>query len=849
MKRAGVVFLLGLGYAACAAEQTWMGGTGNWSDALWNDSALWVDGNSAVFGKVDQSSGTITLSTSNTVANLSFTTNGYRIVQGASNGSLTYNATTVSVVEGATARIDVPIYGETGFVKTGKGQLWLTATNAYRGITVVEEGTLRLWLDYGLGAQWSDAHRTVVKRGATLNMSTQVGSAYRGETLWVEGDGVDGLGAVVNNAAGAQFDNNSPGWGAVTLTGDASFGGSNRMDFAGSVAGNGYTLTKRGTFQLATSAIISNCNIVVVDGTLTVMGPNSLGTPGSFGVTFIRSNATLNAWGSQSSARRIYFETGNFQEGQEGMTFTLAGHVTVSNRLTCNAGGTKRSVNFSGRIDGPGALFVTASSPVLITGTNLLDGVLSINTACSLYLGRTNVTTATALTQSVVTNNGFLYIDNTAPFSSASFITGSGGTIHQRYTNAVTYAGTATNLGYWHLNGGTLTLTNTAKVWLNNLMNVGSRLGTIYPGNEILSPYATLNIADNAWLSIPGLNMGEGSNIVGTVIQGIVNQTGGLVELRTSSGEDTAMRIGHWPNSDCVYTLRGGILRSLRDQSVMTLATDGKGWFKQTGGQVYTTGFIVNYRGTGADYGRLTLEGGEMNIGTTNPVVAAITNGIWVDNKGPYLVELGGQGATLRAQTNMWSNLHATLFGTNEQAIHFDTQAYTLSLSGNWSGTGGFIKIGTGTLLYGGTNTATGAGYIQAGTLALQSNAVMQTTDLILSQTGTIDLGGVARTLGSVRGAGHVTNGTFSGKIIIDCPAEGPTPLLTFDSAINLAQTVFSGDFSALDTTRKYIFATCTGAIYGTLVQPQIPSGWRVCLDAATRQLYLAYPGTTLLLK
>ncbi len=849
MWKLGVVLSLGLQFVSYAAEQTWMGGSGSWGDALWDDGAVWANNNTAFFGKAGEPSGIISLSTSNTVAKLFFTTNGYRIVQDTAAGSLTYNATTVSVTEGAVARIDVPVYGETGFVKIGKGQLWLTATNAYRGITVVEEGTLRLWMDYGLGAQWSDAHRTVVKRGATLNMSTQVGASYRNESLWVEGDGVDGLGAVVNNAAGAQFDNNSPGWGAVTLTGDASFGGSNRMDFAGNVAGNGYTLTKRGSFQLATSAIISNCNILVIEGTLTAMGTNALGTPSSFGATFIRSNATLNAWGTQSIARRIYFEIGNFQEGQEGMMFTLAGHVTVSNRLTCNAGGSKRSVNLAGRIDGPGALFVTASSPVLITGTNLMDGVLSINTACSLYLGKTNATTPTALTQSVVTNNGFLYIDNTMPFSSTSFITGSGGAIHQRYTNAVTYAGTATNLGYWHLNGGTLTLTNTAKVWLNNLMNIGSRLGTIYPGNEILSPYATLNITDTAWLSVPGINMGEGSNIVGTVIQGIVNQTGGLVELRTSSGEDTAMRIGHWPNSDCVYTLSGGTLRSLRDQSVMTLATDGKGWFKQTGGQVYTTGFIVNYRGTGADYGRLTLEGGEMNIGSTNPVVGVTTNGIWVDNKGPYLVELGGQGATLRAQTNMWSNLHTTLFGTNEQAIHFDTQTYTMSLSGNWSGTGGFTKIGSGVLLYGGTNTATGAGHIQAGTLVLQSNAVMQTTDLILSQTGTIDLGGTARILGSVRGAGHVVNGTFSGKIIIDCLAEGPTPLLTFDSAINLTQTVFAGDFSALDTTRKYIFATCTGAIYGTLIQPQMPSGWRVCLSESTHQLYLAYPGTTVLLK
>ena len=140
MWKLGVVLSLGLQFVSYAAEQTWMGGSGSWGDALWDDGAVWINNSTALFSKAGEPSGTISLSTSNTIANLSFTTNGYRIVQDTAAGSLTYNATTVSVTEGAVARIDVPVYGETGFVKIGKGQLWLTATNAYRGITVVEEG-------------------------------------------------------------------------------------------------------------------------------------------------------------------------------------------------------------------------------------------------------------------------------------------------------------------------------------------------------------------------------------------------------------------------------------------------------------------------------------------------------------------------------------------------------------------------------------------------------------------------------------------------------------------------------------------------------------------------------------
>ena len=77
-------------------------------------------------------------------------------------------------------------------------------------------------------------------------------SPVYGRHFYIEGDGPDGSGAVVNTISGARY--GACHFGLVTLTGDATIGGSSRIDFRGNgpgVEGQDYALTIKNTDVVA----------------------------------------------------------------------------------------------------------------------------------------------------------------------------------------------------------------------------------------------------------------------------------------------------------------------------------------------------------------------------------------------------------------------------------------------------------------------------------------------------------------------------------------------------------------------------------------------------------------------
>ena len=102
-----------------------------------------------------------------------------------------------------------------------------------------------------------------------INFGTNASSPTRERTFYIEGDGPDGSGAIVNTSSGRNIGKH---FNHVIMTGDATIGGSSRIDFRGNnlgIDGSGHTLTIKNTGMLAFcegTAYLHCGNVIVTDG-------------------------------------------------------------------------------------------------------------------------------------------------------------------------------------------------------------------------------------------------------------------------------------------------------------------------------------------------------------------------------------------------------------------------------------------------------------------------------------------------------------------------------------------------------------------------------------------------------
>jgi outer membrane autotransporter protein len=134
-------------------------------------------------------------------------------------------------------------------------------------------------------------------------------------------------------------------------------------------------------------------------------------------------------------------------------------------------------------------------------------------------------------------------------------------------------------------------------------------------------------------------------------------------------------------------------------------------------------------------------------------------------------------GTTLQAAANGLTLANTlTLNGIDT----IDTQANAMALSGSIGGTGGLAKIGTGTLKVSGANTYSGATTVTAGTL--QAGAANTFSAASAFTVGAfLDVNGFNQTIGSLAGAGTVTN---SGAGAATLTVGGNNTSTTFSGAL-----------------------------------------------------------------
>jgi autotransporter-associated beta strand protein len=799
-----------------SADNTWSTNAANWDAG----AAVWANGNSALFtGGAGLLSGeTVDLAATVTVANVTFQTNGYVIADVNNDGSLSLvGAPSVFTVSGpgSTAAVSEVVGGGGGLTKSGPGLLQLKATNTYAGVTRVSAGVLKLNTSTpaALGAAGA-GNETVVESGATLDFNSAyypiggVGGAVNVlEDLTVSGSGADGAGALINTGSAIV----NGGFRHLTLAGDTVIGGPNRLDLGGAngavVNGNGYTLYKTGTCDVAVSRAITNCPIVVNQGYLTIQTGSAFGGT-DYGTT-LNGGTIYNYTAPHTFAERFTINGGAFRRSGQYFTNTYTGEIVLNARLQIDLpDNAANAINFAGVLSGAGGFLMTGPGSIFVTGNSNTWSGATVVASGNLFVGVPRGSSG-LLGSGAVTNNSALYIDRSGAFTCSNAFMGTGNT-YIRYGAQLTVSGSLSSNSVFRIGDGALTLTNGAAFCAYNELTIADRLGAPwgvpYPSDPT-NVTATVNVLDGTTLLAKSIVIGNGNNLAGATVAmtGTVNQVGGTIRTTGNAAEENGIRLGHYPAAYGVYNMMGGTLTIEKDWD-LCIATDGSGWFNMTGGTVYTKRMMLNERDYAGGYGRLTVSGGTLNVGSLTGSTLAISNAICADLYASYLVELGGAGGTIRAVTNLWIPASATLYGTNANAITIDSQQWTVSMTNRLTGAGGLNKTGSGTLVLSGNNAYTGPTRVLAGSL-------------VRGSAGALPAGGL---------------------VLFGVAADGSSGRLYSDGDLSLAGIVIGvANPELLDKSKAYTIASYGGSLTSTATGKALPGPWYLYYDWPNKRVLL----------
>ncbi len=358
---------------------------------------------------------------------------------------------------------------------------------------------------------------------------------------------------------------------------------------------------------------------------------------------------------------------------------------------------------------------------------------------------------------------------------------GSSATLHVSDTSVV-QAGNRVLLGMQSGATGTLVIANSGRLTNSNYAAVGaSGVGTAtlrqnaiwhVPGDfnvaDVAGSQGTLYLQDNALLRINTLYVGKSANSIG-----VVYQTGGTV-ARMGGGD---WRIGG-NNADAAdqhgtYNLSGGTLNAWGAN--LQVGAYGIGLLNQSGGTVNAGGWPSVGRYTGSE-GVLTISGGVFNQtaadnsliigedgrGTLNlsgTGTANLANTLRIGNSSGSVgtVNLNGgtlitrrvyknssaatgilnfNGGVLRAAPGAMNDFLSGLSSANVLAggATVDSGTNVIVIEQDLFGTGGFRKLGTGTVTLGGKAEYSGNTLVNEGTLIFAAPQTLKSSCVLSSQ-------------------------------------------------------------------------------------------------------------------
>ena len=599
------------------------------------------------------------------------------------------------------------ISGTGNFVKVGSGTLTLSASNSFTGTTRIAAGTLTLGNASALSASMLDMNAADAG-SVSFNQNSTIAGLTGSRNLDMSGRTLTVGGNGQSTTYSGSLSN-----GGLTKTGTGTLTLSGGLGFTGSLTVN------RGTVAVSNAASVGALviggsaaaapTVSISSGTLRFgvsgIANDVIGaSAGERGILEISGSATIA--NSNNSASLFYVgASGAGVVRQSGGTATWGGSGSATGGFA-----TARNANSYGA-------YVISNGTMTTSGTNQWFAIG--NGGNGLFQQTGGSVTATAAQQGVafgLGSGGY----GVADFSGGSFSTpsmfqiGSTGT---GATGVITIRGGAVQLG------GILNVTGTdnASTGIVNLLSgtlEANRITKVTSGTA----KATFN-ADGGTLKVNATN--SGTNFFSGLDNAFI-RSGGLT-FDTAGQNVTIAQVLSAPAGH-------GVLAS---GSTLAVASGGSGYLAPP-----LVTFSTPSGGGVAATGLATID--------ANGKVTGIT----ITSAGSGY----SSGETVTITYNGGSNASGAAVS---EAPSFTTTASQLNASG------GFFKLGSGTLTLSGSNTYTGQTRVSAGVLALgAANAVSNQSGLLVDGGG-FNLAGfnetvasVTLTSGSIFGAGTLTSGS-----------------------------------------------------------------------------------------
>ncbi|MCW1887120.1 autotransporter-associated beta strand repeat-containing protein [Luteolibacter flavescens] len=351
--------------------------------------------------------------------------------------------------------------GGTGFVVNGTGTVSLGGTlSSFTGPIVVNSGVLKMADTQSFGT----SSGITVAAGAQVDLNGRAPGAIHSYTLG--GSGPGGAGAIINSSVtGLLFTSSVKN---LTLTGNATIGSDGgRFDVGpggGIVTGNGHTLTKVGTCDMAFRGDASATPIHYVIQTGTAWAENTANAwGGATGTLTVKTGARAGTYGALNIATPVIVESGGTLHNQGNGTGTWSGGIALQGSVSLDSAG--GAMVLGGPVTGSANLTKLHGNDVTITAAASPGNVA--------YTGNTTV------------EGGRLIID--APFfSDTSHVTVAAGALlrlnhgTQDTIDALTLAGTPAAAGVWGAIGSGALNTSDRLEGTGTLLVLGGAPGNPY---------------------------------------------------------------------------------------------------------------------------------------------------------------------------------------------------------------------------------------------------------------------------------------------------------------------------------------------------------------------------------